>query len=118
MKTYKKVLIYSVIVYILGIIIGPLSVLIFPNSVFRWEESLLISTPAFFLIGIVYIRQYLVWKTYKYVLLCFVMASILLFFFQVIPTIIPILIILSLVGMFLSSHPKSEGVIQAIKSAL
>ena len=118
MKTYRKVLIYSVIVYILGIIIGPLSALIFPNTVFRWKESLLISTPALFLIIIVYLRQYLVWKNYKYVLLCFGLASLFLFFFQAIPTIVPVLIILALVGMFFSSHPKTEKIISAIKSAV
>ena len=118
MTTYRKVLTYSVIIYILGITIGPLSVLIFPNTVFRWKESLLISTPAIFLIGIVYLRQYLEWKTYKYVLLCFGLASLILFFIQVIPTIIPVLIILALIGMFISSHPKTEKIISAIKSAL
>jgi len=118
MKVYKKVLIYSVIVYILGIIIGPFSALIFPNTTFRWKESLLISTPALFLISVVYLRQYLVWKTYKYLLLGFGLASLILFFFQGVPTIIPVLIILAIVAMFLGSHPKAEKVISAIKSAL
>ena len=117
-KTYRKVLIYSLIIYILGLILGPLSALIFPETGFRWKESLLISTPALFLIGIIYFRQSLEWKTYRTVLLGVGLASIVLFFIQVIPTIIPVLIILALAGMYISSHPKTEQIISAVKNAL
>ena len=118
MKIFRKVLIYSVIVYITGIALGPLSVLIFPSTVFRWKESLQISTPALFLIGILYTHQILLWNTYKYLLLCFGLVSLILYLFQVIPAIVLVLIILALAGIFMSYSPKFRKIISAVQSAV
>lgn len=113
MNIYRKVLIGSIVAYILGITVVIFSTLFIPNTIFKWKATLQISTPAIFLIGILCIRQKFEWETYKYVIIGFGLVPLLLTLFRVIPTSVFILTILALGGIYSSSSAKLEELISA-----
>ncbi len=106
MKLYRKVLIGSIVVYILGLSFVTLSAMLVPNTVFKWKETLQISTPGILLIGILYIRHRLAWKTYKVLIIGVGLVTLVLTLFQVFPTSVFILTIVALCGIYISSSPE------------
>ena len=111
MKIYRKVLIGSVVFYILGVSFVTLSTLFIPNTIFKWKATLQISTPAILLIGILYARQKLKWKTYKFFIMGFGLVSLIFTLFQVIPASVFLLSILALCGIYISSSPELKELI-------
>jgi hypothetical protein len=105
-KIYRKVLIGSIVVYILGLSFVTLSAMLVPNTVFKWKETLQISTPGILLIGILYIRHRLAWKAYKVLIIGVGLVTLVLTLFQVFPTSVFILTIVALCGIYISSSPE------------
>ena len=106
MKLYRKVLIGSIVVYILGLSFVTLSAMLVPNTVFKWKETLQFSIPGILLIGILYIRHRLAWKTYKVLIIGVGLVTLVLTLFQVFPTSVFILTIVALCGIYISSSPE------------
>lgn len=111
MKIYGKILIGSIVFYILGVSFVTLSTLFFPNTIFKWKATLQISTPAILLIGILYARQKLEWKKYKFIIIGFGLVSMLFTLFQVIPASVFLLSILALCGIYISTSPQLKELI-------
>ncbi len=111
MKMYRKVLIASIIVYVLGVAFVSLSVIFVPDTIFKWKATLQVSAPAVVLIGLLYARQKLEWDQYKYLIFSFGAASLTAVLFRVIPAGVFILTLLALSGMYLSSSPDFRELI-------
>lgn len=111
MRIYRKVLIASIIVYVLGVAFVSLSAIFVPNTIFKWKATLQVSAPAVVLIGLLYARQKLEWDQYKYLIFGFGAVSLIAVLFRVIPAGVFILTLLALGGVYLSSSPDFKELV-------
>ena len=110
MITQKRILINSVVVYLLGLILGHLSLVVVPNTIYKWESSIQYWILGLMLIGVLYVRQMVGWIPFQCILLSFGLVAQIMTIFDVIPSALYYFIVLVLVGLYFSSHPNLKDI--------